>query len=184
MSLKTAFKKLPVYSKARELVFKAVSVVSPVWNTKLRYRVSFRKKLDLKDPKTLNEKICWLKLKRYMKDPLVIQCADKYRVRDYVEQCGCGDILNELYAVYRTADEIRWEDLPQQFVLKWNFGAGMNYVCMDKDAADRDAIIAQFRKWGKVKYWLTHSEYQYRYIPRRIVCERLLGADSCEEVTT
>ena len=188
MRLMTAFRNnsltAGIYAKARERFFEAVSVVSPVWNTKLRYRAGFGRKLDLKNPRTLNEKISWLKLNRYMKDPLVIRCADKYLVREYVEQCGCGDILNELYGVYRSADEICWEDLPQQFVLKWNFGAGMNYVCMDKDAADRDAIIAQFRAWGKVKYWLSHSEFQYRYIPRRIVCERLLGAETIEEVTT
>ena len=55
---------------------------------------------DLKHPQTLNEKLLKQKLERFGTDPVVRQCADKYRVRDYVDVCGCGGTLNRLLAVY------------------------------------------------------------------------------------
>ena len=164
-----------VSTKIKEQFWSAITVLSPKLNTKLHYRRVFGKKLDLDNPQTFNEKILWLKLKRYMHNPLVIQCADKYRVRDYVIKCGCGDILNELIGAYNSADEIPWQQLPKSFVLKWNFGAKMNFICLDKSKVSETEIVAQFRKWGKRKYWLQYSEMQYKYAPKKIVCEKLLG---------
>lgn len=157
-----------------------LTCISPTLNTKVRYRKSFHRKLDLQSPRTLNEKLLWLKLNRYMHDPLVIQCADKFRVRAYVEECGCGEILNTLYGVYDSVDDINWEALPMQFVLKWNFGAGMNIVCTDKSQMDKKTVLRTLKKWGKTKPWLTHSEMQYKYIPKKIICERLLNAEAAE----
>ena len=168
-----------LYLKCNEVIYSISTIISPKLNTKMRYKAAFGKELNLDNPKTLNEKLLWLKLNNYSKDPLVIQCADKYRVREYIKDCGCGDILNELYGVYDSADEIPWEDLPNKFVLKWNFGAGMNIVCTDKSQMRRDEVIRQMKKWGRNKYWLPYSEMQYKYIPQKIICERLINA--CEE---
>ena len=112
-----------------------------------------------------------------MNDPLVIQCADKLRVREYVKQCGCEDILIDLYGVYNSVDEIDWETLPNEFVLKWNFGAGYNIICTNKAELDKDETLRILRKWGKSRYWLTHSEMQYKKIPKKIICERLLKTE-------
>ena len=148
----------------RETWFDFLTIISPTLNTKARYRYTFRKKLDLKNPQTLNEKILWLKLNKYMKNPLVIQCADKYKVREYVASCGCEDILNELIGVWDSAEDIPWDDLPNEFVLKWNYGAGMNIICTDKTQMDKEKVINQLKEWGRVKCWLSHSEMQYKYI--------------------
>ncbi|MBQ3182934.1 MAG: glycosyl transferase [Clostridia bacterium] len=166
-----------IYRKIREIVFSTATIISPTINTKLRYRYLFGKKLNLKDPRTFNEKLLWLKLKKYNRDPLVIKCADKYLVREYVEDCGCKDILNDLIGAWDSVDEIPWEELPQKFVLKWNFGAGMNIICEDKNKLDRDEVFAKLKKWRKNKCWLSHSEMQYKYMPRKIVCERFLKAE-------
>ena len=142
----------------RKGIYCTATLLSPELNTRLHFREKFGRKLNLNHPNTFNEKLLWLKLKRYNNDPLVIQCADKYRVREYVEQCGCGHILNELYDVYDSAEEISWEKLPSQFVLKWNFGAGMNIVCSDKSKLNQDEVIGQLKRWGKCKYWLTQEK--------------------------
>ena len=151
-----------------------LTLISPTLNTKVNYLMHHHKRCNLKNPQTFEEKILWLKLYKYMREPTVIQCADKYRVREYVESHGCGDILNDLIAVYDSPDDINWEDLPNQFVLKWNFGATYNYVCRDKSKANREEVIEKMRKWGKEKYWLPYSEMQYKYIPKKIGCERYL----------
>ena len=162
---------------AADKAISGITCVSPKLNTMLRYKMVYGAFPDLKHPSTFSEKLCWLKLKRYMRDPLVIQCADKYRVREYVEQKGCGELLNELYGVYDSADMIPWEELPDQFVLKWNFGAGKNLVCRDKSKYSAREVAGQFREWGKDKCWLAYSELQYKYIPRKIVCEKYLEDD-------
>lgn len=155
----------------------SLTAVSPKLNTKFCYYMKYHKKLDLNNPKTLNEKILWLKLNRYMENPLVIKCADKYAVRDYVKECGCEDILNPLIGAYDTASEIPWDELPDQFVLKWNFGAGMNIICVNKNDFNKDEVFHQLDVWGKKRPWLGYSEMQYKYAPKKIVCEKLINSE-------
>lgn len=162
------------YQGVRQGYYALLTCISPELNTKARYRAVFGKKLDLDAPRTFNEKLLWLKLRRYISDPLAIQCADKCRVRDYIEEKGCGDILNDVIGIYDRAEDIPWDELPDRFVLKWNFGAGMNIVCTDKSALNRDAVIRQMSKWGRSKYWLAHAEMQYKHAPKKILCEKFL----------
>lgn len=164
-----------VYGNFTDAAYAIATCISPKLNTKMRYRAAFGKKLNLDHPVTLNEKLLWLKLNKYMNDPLVIQCADKYAVRQYITDCGCPEILNTLIGVWDSAEDIPWDDLPDRFVLKWNFGAGMNIICDDKSKLDPKATVEQLKKWGKCKYWLTHSEMQYKYAPKKIICEKYLN---------
>ena len=158
-----------------KVVWSTLTLISPTLNTKALYLRMFHKKLDLNNPKTLNQKLLWLKLNRYMKDPLVIQCADKYLVRDYVKACGCEEILNELLGAWDSPEEIDWNSLPEKFAMKWNFGAGFNLICDDKAQLNQQAVVKQFKKWKKSKCWLPHSEMQYKYIPKKIICEKYLN---------
>ena len=80
--------------------FTGLSYLSPRLNTRLLYRAKFGRFPDLEHPAGLNEKLLKLKLERYGRDPLVRQCADKLRVRDFVAERGCGETLNRLLAVY------------------------------------------------------------------------------------
>lgn len=166
---------LNVYKKSRKGFFSLLTCISPTLNTKVRYREVFHKPLSLENPVTFHEKLLWLKLYKYNHDPLIAQCADKYAVREYVKACGCENLLNELHGVYDSVDEIVWEALPKQFVLKWNFGSGMNVVCADKAQLDVEKTIGQLRKWGRSRYWLPYSEMHYKDIPKKIVCEAYLA---------
>lgn len=154
--------------------------ISPTLNTKVVYYFKFKKKINLKRPVTLDEKIQWLKLNTYNKNPLVTQCADKYAVRKYVEDCGCGEILNTLYGVYDKVEDIPWEELPDRFVVKWNFGCGQNLICFDKAGLDVDEAKRKLHKWYKEHstFYLPYSEMQYKNIPPKIICEKLIESDS------
>ncbi len=163
--------------KIVHIFFSLLTLISPTLNSKFIYWRTFHRKLNLENPVTFNEKLMWLKLNKYMKDPLVIQCADKYGVRAYVEGCGGKEILNELIGVFDSVDDINWDSLPNQFVLKWNFGAGMNVICTDKQSMDKEEVFRQLRRWGKSKYWLIYSEMHYKYIERKIICEHLLASE-------
>ena len=156
----------------------ALTCISPVLNTKVCYRVKFGKKLDLKNPQTFHEKLLWLKLRDYETNPLVRQCADKYRVREYVEQKGCGEILNPLFAAYDDPEEIRWDELPEKFALKWNFGCGLNVVCEDKNKLDREETVRKLKKWKNTKPYLSYSEMQYKNVKPVLLAEKYLSDGS------
>ena len=79
--------------------------------TSLEFRRRLGKSLDLKNPKTFNEKIQWIKL--YDRNPLMTRYADKYEVKKIVENKVGAHILNELYGVFESADEIDFDMLPQ-----------------------------------------------------------------------
>jgi len=135
--------------RATRAFYAGLSYLSPRWNTKLLYLRKFGRLPDLKHPQTLNEKLLKQKLERFGTDPVVRQCADKYRVRDYVDGCGCGGTLNRLLAVYDRPEDIDWDALPERFAVKWNFGCGYNLICTDKSALDTNAAKKQLRAWGR-----------------------------------
>ena len=151
-----------------------ISTFSPTLTSKIYYETKLKKKLDLKKPKTFNEKLMWLKLNEYENNKLITQCADKYRVREYVENCTCGEILNELIGVYDNVEEIDFEKLPDKFVLKCNHAAGYNIICQDKSKLDIDKTKRQLKKWLKSDYWRYVAELQYKNIEKKIICEKLL----------
>lgn len=163
-------------------VYKALTRISPRLNTQLRYQRAAGRFPDLKHPQSFSEKLLWLKLNCYADDPLVRQCADKLRVREYVADCGLTDLLNPLLGVYDRAEEIPWEKLPQQFVLKWNFGCGANLICPDKARLDPAKAAAQLTAWGKNEFWQEFAELQYRVDKKVILCERFLEAPAGEEL--
>lgn len=159
-----------VYSYFRKLL----TIISPKLNTMVTFRISKGKPINLKNPLTFDEKLSWLKLNTYYKNPLISKCADKYAVREYVCSCGLGEILNELYGVYNSVEEIRWGELPDKFALKWNMGCGYNIFCRDKESFDIDRAVKTLKRWRKQKFYLNNSEMQYKYITPKIVCEKLL----------
>lgn len=110
---------------------------------KLQYRIKCGRKLNLQEPKRYTEKIQWYKL--YYRDPVMQQCADKYLVRQYVESKGLGHILNELYAVYQSPDEIHFDGLPDKFVLKLSNGSSTNLLVENKNELDLETVKRQFR---------------------------------------
>lgn len=152
--------------------------ISPVLNTKVTYFMKFKKRLNLKDPKDLKEKILWLKLRDYETNPLVRQCADKYAVRAYILEKGCPEILVPLIASYDSVEEIDWDSLPEAFAMKWNFGCGFNIICPDKSQLDIPQTIEKMEKWGKSKYHLLYSEMQYKDVPKKIIVEQYLKPES------
>lgn len=160
-----------VYKNFRRII----SSVSPVLASKIFYRVMFGKKLDLKNPKMFNEKLQWLKLHTYNNNPLVTQCADKYRVREYVKSKGCGEILNELIGVWDSVEEIDWDALPDKFALKCNHGCKYNIICDDKSKLDVEGTKRKLKKWMREDGWRIYAEVNYKYIQKKITCEKYLN---------
>ena len=144
---------------------------------KFIYAVRTHKYLNLKKPNNLNEKLFWLS--RYWRNPLMPQCADKYKVREYLESKGCGDILNELFGVYDDANDIDFDKLPNKFAIKCNHGSGMNVVCSDKSTLNIQQSISKLNEWLRFQFG-RGVEWQYRDIERKIIAEKYLEGDMIE----
>ena len=158
----------------KEAIFNFLTRISPTLNTQVWFHHKFGKWLDMNNPQTSNEKVLWLKLHTYYKNPLVTQCADKYAVREYVEKCGCGEILNELYGYWTNPDDIDFDQLPDKFVLKNNYFYHMNLIVTDKSKLDIPATRKELKEWLKSDGHLERSERQYADIPKKIIAEKFI----------
>lgn len=129
--------------------------------------------VDWKSPRDLNEKIQWLMFRS--DTSLWTLCADKYRVREYVSSKGLGDILVPLLGVWKKAEDVDFESLPEKFAIKCNHDSGSTHI-VDKSGPDYDpeAIRKDLGKHLKVKYGYVHGEMFYNAIPPRIIAESLL----------
>lgn len=149
-------------------------------NPKLTLEILFLLKqgypLNLKNPVTYNEKIQWIKL--YDRNPLMAKCCDKYAVREYVESCGCGEILNELYWQGFDPEEIPFDSLPDQFVIKVTHGSTFNIICTDKSKLDRRQTIQKCKKWLKAKFLPCYGEWFYGIEKPRVIIERYLEGEN------
>lgn len=150
--------------------------ISPELNSRVRYKDFFGRKLDLENPKTLNEKLMWIKLNNYNKNPLIYRCADKWAVRAYIEEQGYPELLNEVIAVYDDPDEIEWDKLPSKFALKWSFGSGMNIICYDKSQLDIHQTVRQLKTWKKNRVWRRFSELQYKFSSKKLIVEKFIDS--------
>ena len=144
--------------------------------SKIYYRIVLHEKLNLKNPKTLNEKMQWLKLYYYPNDSLAIQCADKYQVREYIIQKGLESKLTNLLGVWDNAKDIDWDSLPDKFVLKCTHGCAYNIICKDKNTFDKEAATKKLNNWLKENFAAFNVELHYGKIKqRRVIAEEFLG---------
>lgn len=159
------------------IVYKISTIISPMLNTKITYRRAFHKKLDMKHPRTLNEKVLWLKFNTYKDNRTIKKCADKYRVREYLEEKGFHEILPRLITVYDSPDDIDLSKFPDRFAMKLNVGSKCNYICTDKTRVNESEIKAFFKKGFSEKFYLKYSEMQYKGVKPYIIVEEFLGND-------
>lgn len=138
-------------------------------------RIILKKSIDLKNPQTFNEKIQWLKIHYDAENPLVVQCADKYRVRDYISKKGYSSILVPLVGDWDDPDNIDWDKLPNKFVLKCNHGCAYNIPCKDKKRIDERETIKQLKIWMKEDFGVFNIEPHYSKIKPHVTCEEYLG---------
>lgn len=164
-----------IYVAYKKYMSIMLTKLSPIIATKYVYRYNTGKKLNLTNPHTFNEKLQWIKV--YGDKNFMVQCADKFAVRKYVEECGCNEILNELYGCYNSVDEIDFNTLPRSFVMKTTNGCGTNFICRDKSKIDVRSVKKQLRYWMKHKYGLTTAEFHYLAITPRIICEKIIETE-------
>jgi len=161
-----------IYAPITRFIHESWAVLFPANYARYFYRKASNKELNLKDPRDYNEKLEWLKI--YSDTSLWTECADKYKVRKYIHNCGFDHILTELYGVWKAPDEIDFSVLPDKFVLKANHGFGKTMVVRDKSQLNIIQTRRTLKKWLRDRYGLMTFEPHHWNIDRRIIAEELL----------
>lgn len=173
------FKKSKIVQDGKRLLISSISRLNPELATRILFYFSQGYPLDLKNPKTLNEKLQYLKLHDYYKNDLVTQVVDKYRVREYIKSLGLGYTLTNLVGkeVYDNVDDIHMKDMPKSFVLKCNHDSGSVVICKNKDDFDWEKEKRKLRKSLKKDYWTDNCEVQYKFVQKKIIAEEYIQSD-------
>ena len=137
------------------------------------YRRATGQYLNLDNPRTFNEKIQWLKL--YDSTPLKTRLADKYLVRDWVKEKIGEQYLIPLLGVYDKFEDIDFDKLPNQFVIKCNHGCAYNIIVKDKSKLDLAEAKAKLDKWMSENFaFKAGYELHYRDIKPKIIIEKFI----------
>ena len=166
------YKKIIKSQKLRMQILKVLSFVPDKWMIKLQYYIKLKRRLNLKNPERYTEKLQWLKL--YYRNPVMVQCVDKYLVRKYIHDQGLGHILTKLYGVFDSVEEIDFHQLPQQFIAKTTNGSGTNIICRDRSAFDEKDARAKLQEYLDRPQINAGREWAYNGVQKRIVVEELL----------
>lgn len=150
--------------------------------TYIRRQYKFRvgQELDLQNPVYYNEKIQWMKLNYH--EPILNQLVDKYEVRQYVKERIGEEYLIPLYGVYDDIKEVKFETLPDKFVIKLTNGSSFNYICNNKNEKEISKIKERFSKWINIDFYALGREWAYKDVKNRIVIEKYLEDNSKTEL--
>ena len=151
-----------------------MKVLKPIHVARMKFFYKTHRWPNFEHPKDVNEKINWLKF--YGDTSKWSVFADKYAVREYVSESGFDDILIPLIGKWDSVDEIDWDSLPDQFVMKCNNGSGDVIICKDKARLDIEATKQHFKKCIKEKLSIVSGEPHYASIKPCIVAEKLLDS--------
>lgn len=140
---------------------------------RVQYFLKLHRWLNLARPQRFTGKLQWYKLN--CRDPLMSRCVDKYEVRDFVQERGCGEFLIPLIGLFESVQDIVWDALPRRFVLKTTNGSHTNIICHDKASLDQAAVLLKLDRWcGDWQGVSPGREWPYEGLRPRIVCEELL----------
>ena len=144
------------------------------------FYISFHKKLNLDNPKTYSEKLQWIKLYDHNSDYTIM--ADKYLAKEFVEsKIGNGYIIPTL-GVWDNVEDIDFEKLPNQFVLKCTHDSHGLIICKDKRKLDIQKCRHELKKALKTNYYYKFREWPYKDIKPRIIAEKYMEDSTTKDL--
>lgn len=166
--------------KVKKILKKMSKIIPDRLYISLIYFHHFHKFSNLKNPKTFNEKLQWLKL--YDRRPEYSTMVDKYRAKEYVARIIGDEYIIPTIGVWNSVDEIDWDSLPNQFVLKWNHDSGSIVICKDKTKLDRNKAILRLRKNEHSSGYWYGREWPYKNVKPCIIAEQYMVDESGTEL--
>ena len=163
-------------TKALEITINSLRKVKPI----RKIAKKFNKKLNLKNPKTFNEKLQWIKL--YDRNPKYSRMVDKYEAKKYVSEIIGEEYIIPTYGVYDCFDEINFDALPQQFVMKCTHISGSVIVCKDKSNFDFEKAKKEITQNLNREYFKHKREWPYKNVKPRIIIEKYMATEEQKEL--
>lgn len=160
------------------MLFKVNKLLSDRTYLKLLYRLTMKKKLNLSNPVTFNEKLQWLKL--YNRKPEYTKMVDKYEVKKIVAECIGDEYIIPTLGVWERPEDIDFNNLPNQFVLKTTHGSGGSSVVICKNKKFFDKTNAQHRMKWSIEHSDTYAHYKewpYKDVHKRIIAEKFISSN-------
>lgn len=147
---------------------------------KMRYYAHFGVRLDLKKPRSFNEKLQWLKL--YDRNPQYVKLVDKYEVKKFISQMVGNEYVIPLLGVWDKFEDIDFKALPKQFVLKCTHDSGGIVICKDKDNFDVNISKNKIENSLKQNFFYWGREWPYKNVKPRIIAEEYMVDESETEL--
>lgn len=147
---------------------------------KICYKCKIGKKLNLNNPQTYNEKLQWLKL--YDRKPEYTKMVDKYSVKEYVASIIGEEYIIPTIGVWNKVEDIDFDKLPTQFVLKCTHDSGGLVICKDKSTLDIDEAKRTLNYFLNRNFYHLHREWPYKNIKPQIIAEEYIVDESGYEL--
>jgi len=128
--------------------------------------------LDINEPKTFNEKLQWLKL--HDRRPEYTKMVDKYELKKHIAEVAGEQYIIPTIGVWDSVEEIEWDRLPEQFVIKCTHDSGSVAICKDDKAFDYEGVKEKFGASLKCNYYWFGREWPYKNVKPRIIAEEYL----------
>lgn len=141
---------------------------------KLLFQLKLGHKLDLRHPIAFSEKLQWLKI--FNRKPEYTQMVDKFSVKEYVDKTIGEEYVIPTLGVWNKPEDIAWNNLPNQFVLKTTHGGGSTgvVICKDKNTFDKQTAIKKLNASLKMDIYRLFKEWPYKNVQRRIIAEQYI----------
>ena len=154
---------------------KGIIRISDELYLKTIYKNHFGKRLNLKNPKTFNEKLQWLKL--YDRNPDYTKMVDKHEAKDYVSKIIGNEYIIPTLGVYDRFYEIDFDNLPNEFVIKCTHDSGGLVICKNKKDIDVRSSKKKIDDCLKNNYYYAWREWPYKNVKPRIIIEKYMAED-------
>lgn len=143
----------------------------------LRYRCRMGHWINWKNPKIFTEKIQWLKINN--RRPEYTRMVDKFAVKEYVAGIIGEEYIIPTLGVWNRPEEIDWESLPDQFVLKTTHGGGGGgvVICKDKKTFDKEKAIEKLTESLNSDIYKSFREWPYKDVPKRVIAEKFMAPE-------
>ena len=148
---------------------------------KLKYHYIINKKLNLDNPINFNEKLQWLKM--YNRKKIYTDMVDKYEVKKIVAKIIGQEYIIPTLGIYDKFEEIDFDKLPEQFVMKCTHDSGSVVICREKNKFDKEKAREKLDRAQKNNFYYAGREWPYKNVKPRIIIEKYMREEGKEDIT-
>lgn len=167
-------------SNLKLLFYRLALLIPDRWYVMAKYYKNFGRLPNLRNPKTFNEKLQWLKLHNHR--PEYTKMVDKYEVKKYVAEIIGDEYIIPTLGVWDRAEDIDFDSLPNQFVLKATHDSGRVVICKDKAKLDLEKAVDEMRISLCRNFYAVTREWPYKNVKPRIIAEQYMQDDDDDDL--